>query len=93
VHAASIVVVRMVDGAKPQPQTFKLADFLVWARKQVALVQEVISCYEAGPTGFWLHRQFTALGLGGAQLRGLSDAPGRATLWGGQRPDRCVGVG
>ena len=30
VHAASIVVVRMVDGAKPQPpQSFKPADFLV----------------------------------------------------------------
>ena len=53
VHAASIVAVRMVDGAKPQPpQTFKPADFLEWARKQKALAKEVISCYEAGPTGF-----------------------------------------
>ena len=58
VHAASIVVARMVEGAKPQPpQTFKPADFLKWAQKQVALAKEVISCYEAGPTGFWLHRQ------------------------------------
>ncbi len=64
VHAASIVVVRMMDGAKPQPpQTFKPADFLAWAKKQVALAQEVISCYEAGPTGFWLHRKLTALGV------------------------------
>jgi transposase len=64
VHAASIVVVRMVDGAKPQPpQTFKPADFLAWAKKQVALAQEVVSCYEAGPTGFWLHRKLTALGV------------------------------
>jgi len=64
VHAASIVVGRMIDGAKPQPpQTFKPADFLVWASKQVALAKEVISCYEAGPTGFWLHRQLTALGV------------------------------
>ena len=31
VHAASIVVVRMIDGAKPQPpQTFKPADSLAW---------------------------------------------------------------
>jgi transposase len=29
----------------------------------VALAQEVISCYEAGPTGFWLHRKLTALGV------------------------------
>jgi transposase len=64
VHAASIVVVRMVEGAKPQPpQRFKPADFLVWARKQVAIAKEVISCYEAGPTSFWLHRQLTALGV------------------------------
>jgi len=64
VHAASIVAVRMVDGAKPQPpQGFKPADFLEWARKQKALAKEVVSCYEAGPTGFWLHRQLTALGI------------------------------
>ena len=64
VHAASIVVGRMMDGAKAQPpQTFKPADFLAWAKKQVALAKEVISCYEAGPTGFWLHRQLTALGV------------------------------
>lgn len=64
VHAASIVVGRMIDGANPQPpQTFKPADFLVWAKKQVALAKEVISCYEAGPTGFWLHRRLTALGV------------------------------
>ena len=64
VHAASIVVGRMIDGAKPQPpQTFKPADFLAWAKKQVTLAKEVISCYEAGPTGFWLHRQLTALGV------------------------------
>jgi len=43
VHAASIVVGRMMDGAKPQPpQTFKPVDFLVWAEKQVALAQEVV---------------------------------------------------
>ena len=64
VHAASIVVARMVEGAKAQPpQTFQVADFLAWARKQKALAQEVVSCYEAGPTGFWLHRQLTGLGI------------------------------
>lgn len=64
VHAASIVVVRMVDGAQPQPaQTFKPNAFLAWVGKQRALASEVISCYEAGPTGFWLHRQLTALGV------------------------------
>jgi hypothetical protein len=64
VHAASIVVVRMIDGAKAQPpQSFKPAAFLEWAKKQKALAKEVVSCYEAGPIGFWLHRQPTALGI------------------------------
>ena len=64
VHAATVVVVRMLDGAKPQPpQTFKPAAFLAWVKKQQALAKEVVSCYEAGPTGFWLHRQLTALGV------------------------------
>jgi len=64
VHAASIVVARMVDGAKPQPpQKFKPAEFLKWVSKQKDLAGEVVSCYEAGPTGFWLHRQLTALGI------------------------------
>src|SRR5512136_2862141 len=64
VHAASIVVVRMVDGAKPQPpQTFKPAAFLAWVKKQQGLAREVVSCYEAGPTGFWLDRQLTQLGV------------------------------
>jgi len=44
VHAASIVAVCMIDGAKPQPpQTLKPADFLAWAKKQVTLAQEVKS--------------------------------------------------
>jgi hypothetical protein len=35
VHAARIVVVRMMDGAKqPPPQTFKPADFLAGVQKQ-----------------------------------------------------------
>jgi transposase len=64
VHAASVVVVRMIDGAKPQPpQTFTPMAFLGWVGRQRALAAEVVSCYEAGPTGFWLHRQLTALGV------------------------------
>jgi hypothetical protein len=35
VHAASVVVVRMMDGAKPHTsQTFKPADFLAWVQRQ-----------------------------------------------------------
>ena len=75
VHAASLTVARQVDGLNPQPpQKFKVGDFLKWVRGQVDQGFEVISCYEAGPTGYWLHRQLT--GWGGDQLRGLSDAVG-----------------
>jgi transposase len=64
VHAGDLMVVRMVDGAKPQPpQKMTIARFLEWVVKQKSQAQEVISCYEAGPTGFWLHRQLTALGV------------------------------
>ena len=43
VHAVRIVVGRIIDGAKAQPpQTFKPADFLAWAEKQVALAKVVI---------------------------------------------------
>jgi hypothetical protein len=44
VHAATIVVVRMIDGARPQsPQTMKPAVFLDWVQQQQAQAQEVIS--------------------------------------------------
>ena len=53
----------MVDGAKAQPpQKMTQARFLEWVVKQKAQAKEVVSCYEAGPTGFWLHRQLTTLG-------------------------------
>lgn len=64
VHAGDLMVVRMVDGAKPQPpQKMKPEGFLEWVAKQKAQTAEVISCYEAGPTGFWLHRRLIALGV------------------------------
>ena len=44
VHAASIVMVSMIDGAKPPPpQTIKPAALLEWVKKQQALAKEVTS--------------------------------------------------
>lgn len=64
VHAASIVVVRMIDNSAPQPaQVFTPAKFQQWAAEQLKLAEQVHSCYEAGPFGFVLHRQLTALGI------------------------------
>jgi transposase len=64
VHGTHQVVVRQIDQAAPQPaQRFTPAQFLVFARKQLALAEAVHSCYEAGPFGYVLHRQLTALGV------------------------------
>ena len=64
VHAASIMVGRQVEGLNAQPsQRFQVADFLRWVKRQVEQGYEVISCYEAGPTGYWLHRELEAVGV------------------------------
>lgn len=64
VHAKSITVARQVDGLHPQPaQKFATESFLSWVKKQLDQGFQVYSCYEAGPTGYWLHRQLTALGV------------------------------
>ena len=64
VHADSYRVVRQVDHATPQPaQKFAPAGFLVWAKKQLELAEEIHSCYEAGPLGYGLHRALEALGI------------------------------
>lgn len=63
-HAASIVVARQWDGSNPQPpQKFNVARFLIWVQELVEQGHRVISCYEAGPTGYWLHRQLEELGV------------------------------
>lgn len=64
VHAASITVARQIDGLNPQPpQKVPVAKFLPWVQAQLAKGYRVFSCYEAGPTGYRLHRELTALGV------------------------------
>ena len=64
VHADRYVVVRLVDGGTPQPsQRFTPDQFLVWAQQQLTRAEQVITCYEAGPFGYGLHRQLTRLGI------------------------------
>jgi hypothetical protein len=80
-----MVMVRMMDGAKPQ-HTFKPADFLASFQKQQSQAKEALSCSEAGPTGFWLHRELTALGYATAcwhfKLAGLASGaePGNTLI-------------
>lgn len=64
VHADRYVVVPQLDGNTPQPaQTFKPAAFLDWVKTQFAVAERVYTCYEAGPFGYGLHRDLTALGV------------------------------
>ena len=64
VHAAKYKVCRQLGDLPAQPvQTFTPQEFLRFAEKQLAQAQTVYCCYEAGPTGFWLHRKVTHLGL------------------------------
>jgi len=64
VHKRLHVVCRKVDGATPQPaQKFTPAAFKAWVQKQQALAVRVVCCYEAGPFGYTLQRELTALGV------------------------------
>ena len=70
VHADSYRVVRQVDHATPQPaQKFSPEAFLLWVKKQLAMAEEVHSCYEAGPLGYGLHRQLEAMGIHNLVIR------------------------
>lgn len=63
-HAKSFTVARQFEGMTPQPpQRFTPEKFLAWVGKLVEEGYEVVSCYEAGPTGYWLHRQLEARGV------------------------------
>ena len=64
VHAAQITVCRQVDGQVPQPaQRLGWAECVEWIEEHVRAGAIVHSCYEAGPCGYGLHRQLTALGV------------------------------
>lgn len=63
VHLARYVVVRIIDGGTPQPpQRFAPPEFLLWIAKQTIQAEKVITCYEAGPFGYSLHRKLEKLG-------------------------------
>jgi transposase len=64
VHAHFFVSCVQEEGQQPQaPRKREPAAHLAWVAELVARSEKVYSCYEAGPTGFSLHRQLTALGV------------------------------
>ena len=85
------MVARQVEGLNPQPpQKFKVADFLKWVKGQLEKGFTVISCYEAGPTGYWLHRKLTELGVTNYVVCPTRlDSRGKGVNTG---QDRCAGV-
>jgi transposase len=87
VHAAKAAVCVQIDGATPQPAQFVASERLLgWiaalrARHPGA---RVVSCYEAGPFGYHLHRQLVAAGIENVVV-----TPQRLDLDGrGQKTDR-----
>jgi len=64
VHAAKYKISRQVGDLPAQPpQTMEPEEYIQFAKKQLTMADEVHSCYEAGPTGFWLHRRLVELGI------------------------------
>jgi transposase len=62
-HLAWHVIALQEDGSSPKPpQRFRPADLLKWIAQKIAAGWQVVTCYEAGPFGYVLHRQLTALG-------------------------------
>jgi transposase len=64
VHAGQITVCRQDGGLVPKPaQRKSWPEFLQWVEVLTKGAGPVVSCYEAGPCGYGLHRQLTALGV------------------------------
>jgi transposase len=64
VHAHFFVSCLQEEGQQPKaPRKLDPKAHLEWVAQLVAQSEKVYSCYEAGPTGFALHRQLTSLGV------------------------------
>src|SRR6185503_2206634 len=63
-HAVQYVVATQVDGSAPKPvQRFDRAGLVRWISKKLEEGFAVVTCYEAGPLGYVLHRQLTEAGV------------------------------
>ena len=62
-HAATLVTIQQIDGSNPtRPQRLAPQEFLRRVEK-LSKEYRVVCCYEAGPTGYWLHRGLEKLGV------------------------------
>jgi transposase len=63
VHAHCVVFCVQEEGQQPKaPRKMDWSRYQSWVRDLIARSEKVYSCYEAGPTGFALHRQLSELG-------------------------------
>jgi transposase len=64
VHARQVTICRQVGGSTPQPPQKMTPDaFLDWIERLTSESHTIISCYEAGACGYWLHRELTRRGV------------------------------
>jgi transposase len=63
VHVQSIVVAAMADAVLKPVRRLRPAEFLRWVQEQRQGGWTIVCCYEAGPFGYGLHRQLSALGI------------------------------
>jgi transposase len=66
VHAAHVVVSVQLDGCPPQPpQRIPTEKYVAWVKQLQARYPgaKIHACYEAGPCGYWLHRELKQLGV------------------------------
>jgi len=63
VHAHSVVFCLQEEGQQPKaPRKMDWWKYELWVGDLIGRSQKVHSCYEAGPTGFSLHRKLSELG-------------------------------
>jgi transposase len=64
VHYRQVTVAMQEDGGRIKA-TGKMGyvDFLNWVGKKLGEGWEIHSCYEAGASGYWLHRDLAKLGV------------------------------
>jgi transposase len=64
VHYRQVTVAMQEDGGRIKP-VGKMGHgvFRGWVEKKLKEGWQIYSCYEAGPSGYWLHRQLVELGI------------------------------
>jgi transposase len=63
-HYRQVTVAMQEDGGRIKVAGKKIyADFGNWVQKKLEEGWEIYSCYEAGATGYWLHRRLERMGV------------------------------